>query len=350
MRDQLIVEEYCRKYQIYYCVEDGVFPGKSNFQAWAREFRYKCAVELVHRFACEGIFTAHHRDDVLETYEMQNRARKSVGYYGIRVEGKMFGVRIIRPLLAMSKDELIKICKDKDILFGVDESNAKPAYLRNRIRMELHDLSENEKRKMFAEIQRKNEAIRKNEEANELLSKQTELGVETLDDNRQLLRSWLTNQSSRQRYASIFLDEILKQAHSNQSFEIDLNQSDKLLIQYRKLRIIKKTLDVNIMLDSIEYRDFGAFALREKGEIREGIEVVSDDFPLIVRNLQPSDAIKLSFGTKNIFRWCIDRKIPIDQRRKILVIVNKDGELIFASGIGANLTHTSALPRVFVVK
>jgi len=350
MRDQLIVEDYCRKYEIYYCIEDGVYPEKGNFQAWARDFRYRCAVELAHRFDCEGIMTAHHRDDVLETYEMQRRARKSVGYYGIKPDGKMLGIRIVRPLLDMLKDELIKLCKAEDIPFGIDESNAKPDYLRNRVRMEMHNQTEEEKRAILAEMKQKNEEIRMNDEADESLATQPELKVEDLDADRHLLRSWLLRHSARQRYASTFLEEILKQVHSEETFEIDLNQSEKLLVQYRKLRIIKKTENINIVLELIEYRDYGAFDVREKGEPREGIELFPDDFPLTVRNLQSKDAIKLSFGTKNIFRWCVDRKIPMDQRRKILVIVNKSDEIIFASGIGANVTHTCALPRVFVVK
>jgi tRNA(Ile)-lysidine synthetase-like protein len=350
MRDQMIVEDYCRKYEIYYCLEDGLFPGKSNFQAWAREFRYKCAVELAKRFDCEGIFTAHHRDDVLETYEMQTRARKSVGYYGIRPEGKMLGMRIVRPLLDLSKNELIRLCRDEDLPFGVDESNAKPDYLRNRIRLELQNQSDEEIYRMLEEIRQKNEIIRVKEEAIASLAQQPELSVEVLNDNRQLLRSWLSRHSTRQRYASTFLDEILRQVHHEETFEIVLNQSEKLLVQYRKLRIVKKTEDFAIVLDSIEYRDYGVFEVKEKGETREAIELMPEDFPVTIRNLQAKDAIKLSFGTKNILRWCIDRKVPLDARRHILVIENRTGEILFASGIGANVTHTCAHPRVFVVK
>ncbi len=350
MRDQMIVEDYCRKYDIYYCIEDGLFPGKSNFQAWARNFRYKCAIDLFHRFNCEGIMSAHHRDDVLETYEMQRRAKKSVGFYGIREEGKMFGVKMIRPLLSLDKKDLINICQENDVLFGIDESNAKPDYLRNRIRQELVDLSKEEKNKMIVEINCKNDEIKKHNDANESLIQKTEINVEEIGGDRRILRNWLTLHSSRQRYASTFLEEILKQVHSDETFEIDLNQREKLLVQYRKLRIIEKTEDFKVTITSLQYRDYGTFAFKETGEIREAIEINQEDFPLTVRTLQASDAIKLSFGSKNILRWCIDRKIPLDQRRKILVIVNKAGEIIFASGIGANVTHTCALPRVFVVK
>ena len=350
MRDQIIVEDYCRKYDIYYCIKDGIFPGKYNFQAWARDFRYRCAVELAQRFMCAGIFTAHHRDDLLETYEIQVRARKSVGYYGIRKDGVMLGVRIVRPLLDLTKVELIALCHAQEIAFGIDESNEKPDYLRNRIRMELNTRNEIDQQAMLYEIYQKNEELRFSHQLIEDIARQSVLSVEDLNDNRQLLRKWLTQHSSRQRYASIFLDEILKQVHSKETFEIDLNSTDKMLIQYRKLKIIKKVGDFEIILESIDYGNYEKFAIKDTGKIREAIDVHPEDFPITIRNPRPRDAITLSFGTKNILRWCIDRKISLDQRREILVIVNKTGECIFASGIGANVTHTCAHPRVFVVK
>ncbi|TFG81320.1 MAG: tRNA lysidine(34) synthetase TilS, partial [Erysipelotrichales bacterium] len=310
-RDQMIVEDYCRKYEIYYCIEDGIYPERGNFQAWAREFRYHCAVELVHRFHCEGILTAHHCDDVLETYEMQKQGHKNAGYYGIRREGKMFGVRIVRPLLGMPKADLIDICKNHEVPFGIDESNAKPVYLRNRIRQQLAQQSQEDKQRMIDEISQKNEVIAAENAIFDTLSRQNELHIEDLDDNRQLLRSWLTNHSSRQRFASTFLDEILKQVHSIETFEIDLNSSEKLLVQYRKIRIIPTAETFKITLDTVEYLDYGMFAFAERGQPREGISFLSEDFPITVRNVQASDAIKLSFGTKNILRWCVDRKIPL---------------------------------------
>jgi tRNA(Ile)-lysidine synthetase-like protein len=350
MRDQLIVEDYCRKNALYYCIEDAIYPQKGNFQAWARDFRYRCAVELALRFDCDGIFTAHHRDDVLETYEMQIRAHKSVGHYGIRTEGKMHGVTIVRPLLTLTKDELIDICKQNDVAFGIDESNAKSDYLRNRIRKEMENMTEADKNAIIAIIGQKNQAIDQSDKAKESLIKLEVLNVDDVGTDRHLLRKWLSFNGSRQRYASAFLDEILKQIQSEETFEIPLDQNEKLLVQYRKLRIIHPQDEFAVTLDDAELKDHGRFALKDHGSTREGVSFQADDFPVIVRSLRPGDAIKLPFGTKRILRWCIDRKIPLPQRRAIFVIENKHGEIVFASLIGANVTHTCAHPRVFVVK
>ena len=329
---------------------DARYPQKVNFQSWARDIRYQHAVEYAKLHQCEGILSAHHKDDVLETYVMQKKANKSVGYYGIKKEGKMLGVKIVRPLLDFTKEELIGICMNAGIEYGVDESNEKPNYERNKTRIELKGLTDEDKGKLFMEMEDRNHRIEAMRVQNEMIALLPELSVEELKANRQLLRMWLMNHGQRQRYASDFLDEILSQSKSDETIGIKLDENESLLIQYGRMKVIAKSEEYSIELKTIEYKDYGVFKIQSEGKTREGLHLIPEDFPLIIRKTRPGDAIRLAFGSKSINRWCIDRKIPLDQRREILVVENKDGEIIFASGIGANVTHTYAHPKVFVVK
>ncbi|OGS53123.1 MAG: hypothetical protein A2Y20_03970 [Firmicutes bacterium GWF2_51_9] len=294
--------------------------------------------------------SARHKDDVMETYVMQKKANKSVGYYGIKKEGKMLGVKIVRPLLDFTKEELIGICMNAGIEYGVDESNEKPNYERNKTRIELKGLTDEDKGKLFMEMEDRNHRIEAMRVQNEMIALLPELSVEELKANRQLLRMWLMNHGQRQRYASDFLDEILSQSKSDETIGIKLDENESLLIQYGRMKVIAKSEEYSIELKTIEYKDYGVFKIQSEGKTREGLHLIPEDFPLIIRKTRPGDAIRLAFGSKSINRWCIDRKIPLDQRREILVVENKDGEIIFASGIGANVTHTYAHPKVFVVK
>ena len=45
---------------------------------------------------------AHHLDDALGTYVMQKRRKGIVSYYGIKEEGELLGMKILRPLLNFS--------------------------------------------------------------------------------------------------------------------------------------------------------------------------------------------------------------------------------------------------------
>lgn len=350
LRDQKLVQSYCEKHGIAYMMVDASFPRQGNFQSWAREIRYQSARDFAKQNHCEGIMSAHHNDDVLETYVMQKKANKNVGHYGIRKEGRMLGVRIVRPLLDVTKEELIRICENAGVEYGIDESNEKPNYERNKTRIELMSLTDEDKAKLFMEMEERNHRIEAMRVQNEKIALLPELSVDELKANRQLLRTWLMNHSQRQRYASDFLDEILKQSRSDETIEIKLDETESLLIQYGRMKVIAKSDEYSIELSTIEPKNYGVFSIRSEGEAREGLNVFPEDFPLIVRKTKPGDSIRLAFGKKNIVRWCIDRKIPLDQRREILVVENKDGEIIFASGIGANVTHTYAHPKVFVVK
>ena len=350
LRDQKLVQSYCEKHGIAYMIVDASFPRHGNFQSWAREIRYQSARDFAKQNHCEGIMSAHHKDDVLETYVMQKKANKNVGHYGIRKEGRMLGVRIVRPLLDVTKEELIRICENAGVEYGIDESNEKPNYERNKTRIELMSLTDEDKAKLFMEMEERNHRIEAMRVQNEKIALLPELSVDELKANRQLLRTWLMNHSQRQRYASDFLDEILKQSRSDETIEIKLDETESLLIQYGRMKVIAKSDEYSIELSTIEPKNYGVFSIRSEGETREGLNVFPEDFPLIVRKTKPGDSIRLAFGKKNIVRWCIDRKIPLDQRREILVVENRDGEIIFASGIGANVTHTYAHPKVFVVK
>lgn len=350
LRDQGFVQSYCERHDIAYMIVDASFPRQGNFQSWAREIRYQSARDYAKQNQCEGMMSAHHKDDVLETYVMQKKAKKSVGHYGIKKEGRMLGERIVRPLLDFTKEELIRICENAGIEYGVDESNEKPNYERNKTRIELKNMTDEDKGKLFMEMEDRNHRIEAMRIENEEIALLPKLIVDELKNNRQLLRMWLMNHSQRQRYSSNFLDEILNQSRSDETIEIKLDELESLLFQYGRMKVIAKSEEYSIELKTIEYKDYGVFKIQSEGETRERLNVFPEDFPLIVRKIKSGDRIRLAFGTKNIVRWCVDRKIPLDQRREILVIENKDKEIIFASGIGANVTHTYAHPKVFVVK
>ena len=96
---------------------------EGNFQAWAREVRYHFFKKQYDFYNAKGLFVAHHEDDLLETYLMQKRRKSIVSYYGIKEENDIFGMKIIRPLLKYSKNELLNYCKQNRIFYSIDSSN-----------------------------------------------------------------------------------------------------------------------------------------------------------------------------------------------------------------------------------
>jgi len=75
------------------------------------------------------------------------------------------------------------------------------------------------------------------------------------------------------------------------------------------------------------------FKTESQGYKMQGIYLSTEDFPIKIRSYKKDDIIELSNGKKKITRLFIDKKIPLDERWKIPVIENKDGKILFVSGI-----------------
>ena len=143
--EQSQLEQYCLQHDVPLHVLDvSSFP-KGNLQEQARKIRYDFFKELAATLQVEGVLTAHHQDDDLETAIMQHQRSMLYEYFGIRPVGHWDGINVYRPLLGATKQDLMDHCAEYQIPYMIDQSNAKLIYQRNRIRSELHSLSASEK-------------------------------------------------------------------------------------------------------------------------------------------------------------------------------------------------------------
>lgn len=109
-----------------------------SFEEVARGVRYDFLAEVA---AAEGygvIATGHHGDDQVETVLMRVvRGTSPTGLAGIPEIGEWKGVRVIRPLLGVSRSAIEGYLRDAGLDYLEDSSNADPKYVRNRVRHEL---------------------------------------------------------------------------------------------------------------------------------------------------------------------------------------------------------------------
>jgi tRNA(Ile)-lysidine synthase len=80
------------------------------------------------------VLVAHTRDDLLETLLM--RFLRGSGPAGLAAMPRVKG-RITRPLLGLSRKEVLAYLSLRGIPYRIDSTNADTAYLRNRVRLEL---------------------------------------------------------------------------------------------------------------------------------------------------------------------------------------------------------------------
>lgn len=107
--------------------------GMSEEEA-GRHYRYECFREIAKRQGCRRIAVAHHKDDQAETVLFQ-LLRGS----GLRGLG---GIRpcqddIIRPLLAVSRQEIEEELRGEGIGWREDSTNREKDYARNKLRLEV---------------------------------------------------------------------------------------------------------------------------------------------------------------------------------------------------------------------
>lgn len=111
----------------------------SNLESAARDARYQMMIEYARNNGIDAILTAHQADDQIETFLMNlGRGSGVHGLAAMRSETVRDGVRIVRPLLGMFRDELQKYCDDRNIKYYVDEMNDDDRFTRVRIRKNRH--------------------------------------------------------------------------------------------------------------------------------------------------------------------------------------------------------------------
>jgi tRNA(Ile)-lysidine synthase len=106
-----------------------------SLQARAREARYSALQRTAAARGAGKIALGHTADDQAETLVMwMLRGSGAAGLAGIRpVRDAVY----VRPLLDVSRADVLAYLNAKGVSFRMDSSNAKPLYLRNRIRHEL---------------------------------------------------------------------------------------------------------------------------------------------------------------------------------------------------------------------
>lgn len=107
--------------------------GENASEEKARDARYKFLNKVKNKHKADGIITAHHQDDLIETAIIN--ILRGTGPRGLIAMQK--NDKIIRPLLSISKKQIIEYAKENKLVWREDRSNDNTKYLRNYVRHEL---------------------------------------------------------------------------------------------------------------------------------------------------------------------------------------------------------------------
>lgn len=135
--DERFVRELCERWRVPLLVYRAVPPARPG-EDWARQARYGFFREAAGATGVNAIALAHHRDDQAETLLLHLlRGAGLTGLTGMAADTQLDGLRILRPLLAFSRQELRTYLQEMGQSWREDASNADPRYLRNALRGDI---------------------------------------------------------------------------------------------------------------------------------------------------------------------------------------------------------------------
>ena len=108
---------------------------KLSEETIGRQVRYQWLTDIAQSERYDYIAVAHHKDDQAESILAHLiRGTGLNGLTGMAVVSNDYSIPVVRPLLDVTKEELLLYLKEKDISYCVDRTNEDVRYQRNRIR------------------------------------------------------------------------------------------------------------------------------------------------------------------------------------------------------------------------
>ncbi|HMC64214.1 MAG TPA: tRNA lysidine(34) synthetase TilS [Gemmataceae bacterium] len=112
---------------------------RQNLEDTARRLRYDWLARVAQETGARWVATGHTADDQAET--VLHRLLRGTGLRGLRGIAErrplMPGVELIRPLLRVSRQDVLDYLEGEGQAYRIDRSNADLSFTRNRIRQEL---------------------------------------------------------------------------------------------------------------------------------------------------------------------------------------------------------------------
>lgn len=364
--EEEFVRRYCKNRDIICEVKRlDVKNLSSNFHDFARAERYSFFKDVVTKYNANKIALAHHGDDQIETILMKIiRGSTLEGYSGIQSIRKFDNIDVIRPLLVVTKTEILTYCEINKVEYRLDMSNEKDVYTRNRIRKNILPFIKQENKDChdkfndFSEtLFLASEYINNNVEDifNELIESYDPIifDIKKLNTLHEYIKrrlvikaiNKLSNNSielSKRNVISVL--EILSSDKPNISIDLPNNiivkkEYNQLIFTYSD----KNNIDYKVIINnngkySLPINKTIKLTSIDKDVIKNrnnfiGLCYNSVVWPLIVRPRKPGDKIKMAYGTKKIKNLFIDKKIPMSSRKTWPIITDGNDKILWIPGI-----------------
>lgn len=359
--DEMVwLEQFCLKHKIIF--EKMIINnyGDDNFHNEARNIRYNFFEELVYKYNAKYLMTAHHGDDLVETILMRIvRGSTLGGYAGFSKLVKKKDYSIVRPLVYVTKDEILSYDKKNNIEYAVDKSNFSDKYTRNRYRKMVLPFLKEEEPNVHLKFLKYSEMLFECErfldgESSKLYKKLYNENYIDIDKFKMLdfiIQNKIINNLLEEYYeddliliSDVHTDLIKSLIYSNRSNSvIYLPNAVKVVKSYNKLYFERETDQIDSY--EIELLDYANLPNGKNIKAIEDADSNSNFYcrlnssdvvlPLHVRTRRDGDRMKVKGlnGSKKVKDIFIDEKVPISQRDLWPVVVDSEDKIVWLPGL-----------------
>lgn len=204
----------------------------SNFEKKARDIRYAFFDEIIETNSYESLITAHQLNDKLEWFLMQfSKGAGLSELLSFDEESFRKDYKILKPLINISKDEILKYLEINEIKYFIDETNCdekyKRNYFRNNFSNKFLDEFKNGIKKSFEYLQKDKNSLDKeklvfHEKQLEIFQASNDINIDVRTIDKSLKRrGFLLSKASR--------DEIIKQKECVISHKIAISINEDFI-------------------------------------------------------------------------------------------------------------------------
>ncbi len=354
--EEQFVRDYCEKHGVVFELLTIKEYNKKNFHDDARIQRYNFLDEIMNRYQAKYLFTAHHGDDLIETILMRiERGSNLSGYAGFRMEMTHHNYKVIRPLIEVTKQQIIEYNKEHNIPYCIDYTNNEDEYKRNRYRHHVLPILKEENN----DIQKKyykysKELTEYYDYVNSII-----VGKNIIQDDRIIISKLLAEDS-------FIIKKTIEFYIKNIQQDYEFYMTDGLVKEIIKcLKTKKPNAQVDLTNGFIGIKSYDSFTIKKRQVDDEYDTILNDAFendnwiiktdvtahdntnytflfsskeislPIHIRTKKQGDVIcvKNLNGKKKIKDIMIENKIPMLKRKTYPLIVDSNNVILGIPGL-----------------
>ena len=353
------LKEYCLDNNVIFeCMKIDQY-SESNFEAEARKKRYKFYEEILHKYKSHTLLLAHHGDDLIETVLMKIiRGSNLEGYADIKKCSNQSGYKIIRPLLSLTKEDILLYNKENNIKYYNDNTNEDITYTRNRLRKNILPVLKKEDRDIHLKFLKYSETLQEYYNYIEDITKDKLNNVyknNIIDINIfNKEHPFMKKNIIFYILSKIYNDQanIIKDIHIEEIIKLTTNNKPNLIINLPDEYIVRKEYNYIYIEKNKKISKDYKIPLKNINKINNIIikkvnNIDTDNnnvcrlnsnnikLPLYLRNRKKGDFISLlgTNGSKKIKDIFIDQKMPLEKRNKFPLLVDSEDNILWIPGL-----------------